>query len=59
MSSASNYEDYCVSPPLSPMDSEEIRKVRNARAKLFKTVSCGSLLPDKLFLPNDCKNTNP
>uniref|UniRef100_A0A8C5SHY3 Uncharacterized protein n=2 Tax=Laticauda laticaudata TaxID=8630 RepID=A0A8C5SHY3_LATLA len=56
LSSASNYEDYCVSPPLSPVDSEEIRKVSKARARLFKTVSCGNLLPDKLFLPNDCKS---
>ncbi|XP_026582421.1 armadillo repeat-containing protein 2 [Pseudonaja textilis] len=55
LSSASNYEDDCVSPSLSPVDSEEIRKVRKARARLFKTVSCGNLLPDKLFLPNDCK----
>ncbi|KAG8123962.1 hypothetical protein E2320_019329 [Naja naja] len=55
LSSASNYEDYCVSPPLSPVDSEDIRKVSNARARLFKTVSCGNLLPDKVFLPNDCK----
>ncbi|XP_025026171.1 armadillo repeat-containing protein 2 isoform X2 [Python bivittatus] len=56
LSSASNDEEHCVSPPLPPVDSEAIRKVSNARARLFRTASCGNLLPDKLFLPND-KNT--
>ncbi|KAM6459509.1 armadillo repeat-containing protein 2 isoform 4-T9 [Liasis olivaceus] len=56
LSSASNDEEHCVSPPLPPVDSEAIRKVSNARARLFRTASCGNLLPDKLFLSND-KNT--
>ncbi|KAM6459507.1 armadillo repeat-containing protein 2 isoform 2-T7 [Liasis olivaceus] len=55
LSSASNDEEHCVSPPLPPVDSEAIRKVSNARARLFRTASCGNLLPDKLFLSNDSK----
>ncbi|XP_063167455.1 armadillo repeat-containing protein 2 [Candoia aspera] len=55
MSSSSNDEEHCVSPPLPPVDSEEIRKVSSARARLFRTASCGNLLPDKLLLPNDSK----
>ncbi|XP_060609122.2 armadillo repeat-containing protein 2 isoform X2 [Anolis sagrei] len=53
--SATSEEEHPVSPAKIPVDSEEIRKVSNARAYLFKTASCGKLLPDKVLLPIESK----
>ncbi|XP_054836563.1 armadillo repeat-containing protein 2 [Eublepharis macularius] len=48
-------EEYPISPPKPPADSEEIRKVRNARTRLFRTVSHGNLLSDKIFSSDESK----
>ncbi|KAH0622202.1 hypothetical protein JD844_024307 [Phrynosoma platyrhinos] len=56
--SATSEEENPVSPAKPPVDSEEIRKVSNARALLFKTAACGNLLPDKVFLPIESKRQN-
>lgn len=39
-------------PPLHPVD---VRRISNSRARLFKTGSQGSLLPDKGFHPEEAK----
>lgn len=38
------------------MDSEEIRKVSNARSHLFKTTACGNFLPANVVLLDESKN---
>ncbi|XP_028578939.2 armadillo repeat-containing protein 2 isoform X2 [Podarcis muralis] len=58
LSSPRNNEEHHISPPKSPIDSEEIRRISNARARLFRTASHGNLLPDKILLPNECKTLN-
>uniref|UniRef100_A0A8D2J5W0 Armadillo repeat containing 2 n=1 Tax=Varanus komodoensis TaxID=61221 RepID=A0A8D2J5W0_VARKO len=52
VSTATSNEEHHISSPKPPLDSKEIRKVSNARARLFRTASYGNLLPDKVFLPN-------
>ncbi|XP_042334827.1 armadillo repeat-containing protein 2 isoform X2 [Sceloporus undulatus] len=56
--SATSEEEHSVFPAKLPVDSEEVRKVSNARALLFKTAACGNLLPDKVFLPVESKRQN-
>ncbi|XP_044282769.1 armadillo repeat-containing protein 2 [Varanus komodoensis] len=55
VSTATSNEEHHISSPKPPLDSKEIRKVSNARARLFRTASYGNLLPDKVFLPNASK----
>ncbi|XP_062980883.1 armadillo repeat-containing protein 2 [Elgaria multicarinata webbii] len=55
LSSTITDEEHQISSAKPPVDSEEIRKVSNARARLFRTASYGNLLPDKVFLPNASK----
>nr|XP_056712179.1 armadillo repeat-containing protein 2 [Euleptes europaea] len=51
-------EEYHISPPKPPVDSEEIRKVRNAHTRLFRTASHGNLLNDKMFNSVESKRLN-
>lgn len=53
-----NDEEHHVSSLKPRVDSEEIRKVSNARAHLFRTASYGNLLLDKVFLFNDSNRLN-
>ncbi|XP_061479538.1 armadillo repeat-containing protein 2 isoform X2 [Rhineura floridana] len=57
-SSPRNNEEHHISPPKPPVDSEEVRKISNARAHLFRAASYGNLLPDKMLLPNESKMLN-
>uniref|UniRef100_A0A6J0UCX3 Armadillo repeat-containing protein 2 isoform X4 n=1 Tax=Pogona vitticeps TaxID=103695 RepID=A0A6J0UCX3_9SAUR len=52
---SSTSEEHHISPVKSPLDSEKIRKVSNARALLFRSASYGNLLPDKAILPTESK----
>ncbi|KAJ7341820.1 hypothetical protein JRQ81_007092 [Phrynocephalus forsythii] len=52
---SSTSEEHHIPPVKSPVDSEKIKKVSNARALLFRSASYGNLLPDKAFLPNESK----
>ncbi|XP_066469356.1 armadillo repeat-containing protein 2 [Tiliqua scincoides] len=51
-------EEHQVSSLKPLVDSEEIRKVSNARARLFRTASYGNLLLDKVFLFPDSNKPN-
>ncbi|XP_078502984.1 armadillo repeat-containing protein 2 isoform X2 [Lissotriton helveticus] len=53
--SAANEEEPFPSIPKPPLHPVDVRRISNSRARLFKTGSQGSLLPDKGFHPEDAK----
>ncbi|XP_011534469.1 armadillo repeat-containing protein 2 isoform X3 [Homo sapiens] len=50
-------EDSCFSFPKPPVDPAKIRRVSNARARLFRAASQRALLPDRSLPPSDSKKT--
>ncbi|XP_054542831.1 armadillo repeat-containing protein 2 isoform X5 [Pan troglodytes] len=50
-------EDSCFSFPKPPVDPVKIRRVSNARARLFRAASQRALLPDRSLLPSNSKKT--
>ncbi|XP_054969987.1 armadillo repeat-containing protein 2 isoform X5 [Pan paniscus] len=50
-------EDSCFSFPKPPVDPAKIRRVSNARARLFRAASQRALLPDRSLPPSNSKKT--
>ncbi|KAJ1151931.1 hypothetical protein NDU88_004710 [Pleurodeles waltl] len=55
LGSAAKEEESFPSIPKPPLHPVDVRRISNSRARLFKTGSQGSLLPDKGFHPEEAK----